>query len=288
MAPSIGQRSCNIDPPGRPVTSWVFWACPGSNAAGSRFPLVLLAPPSLRGTRFNRSRGMRDIGVLFSIDENTQAKGASGKSRLDREISRRTHPWPSLLRHDRVRIGGIQRCVLHTEPRPTRGVMDKKDRGEIGLEEFGQAVAPFMFNDLSDAIRICVFFENYMKAILMSERIIVHQFTSERLKPLGRRQNKQPIDNLYLVKCRIEPDEVSEQTIGMGLMLNSKYQDVIKLPDDIRDIVREINTSRNSLHFRPNMAGEYGRSTVADLRKLNGFADQWVQKAVEASKADRD
>ena len=127
-----------------------------------------------------------------------------------------------------------------------------------------------------------------MKAILMSERIIVHQFTSERLKPLGRRQNKQPIDNLYLVKCRIEPDEVSEQTIGMGLMLNSKYQDVIKLPDDIRDIVREINTSRNSLHFRPNMAGEYGRSTVADLRKLNGFADQWVQKAVEASKADRD
>lgn len=167
-------------------------------------------------------------------------------------------------------------------------LLDKKDRGEIGLEEFGQAVAPFMFNDLSDAIRICVFFENYMKAILMSERIIVHQFTSERLKPLGRRQNKQPIDNLYLVKCRIEPDEVSEQTIGMGLMLNSKYQDVIKLPDDIRDIVREINTSRNSLHFRPNMAGEYGRSTVADLRKLNGFADQWVQKAVEASKADRD
>lgn len=165
-------------------------------------------------------------------------------------------------------------------------LLDKKDRGEIGLEEFGQAVAPFMFNDLSDAIRICVFFENYMKAILMSERMIVHQFTSERLKPLGRRQNKQPIVNLYLVKCRIEPYEVSEQTIGMGTMLGNKYQEVIKLPDDIRDIVREINASRNRLHFRANIAGEYGRSTVADLRKLDGFADQWVRKAVEASKAN--
>ncbi|MDQ3100037.1 MAG: hypothetical protein M3R08_01510 [Bacteroidota bacterium] len=40
-------------------------------------------------------------------------------------------------------------------------LLDKKERGEISLEEFGPALAPFMFDDLSDAIRICVFFENY-------------------------------------------------------------------------------------------------------------------------------
>jgi len=167
-------------------------------------------------------------------------------------------------------------------------LLDKKGRGEIGLEEFGQALAPFMFNDLSDAIRICVFFENYMKAILMSERMIVHQFTSEPLKPLGKRQSKRPIVNSYFVKCQIKPREVSEQTIGMGTMLSSKYQEVVKLPEDILGIVREINSSRNELHFRPSIAGEYGRSTVADLRKLDGFADQWVQKAVQASMANRD
>jgi hypothetical protein len=164
-------------------------------------------------------------------------------------------------------------------------LLDMKDRGEIGLEEFGQALAPFMFEDLTDAIRICVFFENYMKAILMSERMIVHQFTSERLKPLGRRQSKRPIVNRYFIKCHIEPREVSEQTIGMGTMLNSKYQEVIKLPDDVLSIVREINSSRNELHFRPGIAGEYGRSTITDLRKLNEFADLWVKKAIEASKA---
>jgi len=164
-------------------------------------------------------------------------------------------------------------------------LLDRKDRGEIGLGEFGQALAPFMFDDLSDAIRICVFFENYMKAILMSERMIVHQFTVERLKPLGKRQSKRPIVNRYFVKCRIEPHEVSDQTIGMGTMLNKKYQEVIKLPEDIRSIVREINASRNELHFRPGITGEYGRSTIADLRKLNDFVDPWVQKAGDASKA---
>jgi len=166
-------------------------------------------------------------------------------------------------------------------------LLDKKDRGEIGLEEFGQALAPFMFDDLSDAIRICVFFENYMKAILMSERMIVHQFSSERLKPLGKRQSKRPIVNRYFVKCHIEPREMSEQTIGMGTMLNNKYQEVIKLPEDVLAIVREINSSRNELHFRPSIAGEYGRSTVADLRRLNEFVEPWLQKAVEASKASR-
>ena len=166
-------------------------------------------------------------------------------------------------------------------------LLDKKDRGEISLDEFGQALAPFMFDDLSDAIRICVFFENYMKAILMSERMIVHQFTTERLKPLGKRQNKRPIVNRYFVKCRIEPHEVSDQTIGMGTMLNNKYQEVIKLPEDVRAIVREINASRNELHFRPSIAGEYGRSTIADLRKLNEFVEPWLQKAVGASNARR-
>ena len=166
-------------------------------------------------------------------------------------------------------------------------LLDRKDRGEISLEDFGQALAPFMFENLSDAIRICVFFENYMKAILMSKSIIVHQFTTERLKPLGRKQSKRPIENRYFLECRIEPHEVSEQTVGMGSMLNNKYQEVIELPDDVRSIVREINACRNELHFRPNIAGEYGRSTIADLKKLNAFVDPWVQKAVEASNAAR-
>ncbi|HMU14709.1 MAG TPA: hypothetical protein PKE53_11975 [Flavobacteriales bacterium] len=163
-------------------------------------------------------------------------------------------------------------------------LLDKKDRGEISIEEFGQAMAPFMFYSLSDSIRICVFFENYMKAILMSERMIVHQFASERLKPLGKRQSKRPIVNRYFVKCHIEPREISEQTIGMGTMLNNKYQEIIKLPEDVLAIVREINSSRNELHFRPSIAGEYGRSTIADLRRLNEFAEPWVKKAVEASR----
>lgn len=166
-------------------------------------------------------------------------------------------------------------------------LLDKKDRGEIDIEEFGQAMAPFMFDDLSDAIRICVFFENYMKAILMSQRMIVHQFASERLKPLGKKQSKRPIVNRYFVKCNIEPREVSEQTIGMGTMLNSKYQEVIKLPEDVLSVVREINSSRNELHFRPSITGEYGRSTVADLRRLNEFVEPWVQRAIEASKEGR-
>ncbi|MDQ3100721.1 MAG: hypothetical protein M3R08_04995, partial [Bacteroidota bacterium] len=128
---------------------------------------------------------------------------------------------------------------------------------------------------------------DYMKAILMSDRIIVHQFTSERLKPLGRRQSKRPIMNRYIIKCRIELQEISEQTIGIGTMLNNKYQEVIKLPEDVRAIVQEINSSRNELHFRPSIIGEYSRSIVADLRMLNAFVDPWVQKAVEASKAGR-
>ena len=98
---------------------------------------------------------------------------------------------------------------------------------------------------------------------------------------------KRPIVNRYFVKCHIDPREVSEQTIGMGTMLNSKYQEVIKLPENILAIVREINSSRNELHFRPIISGEYGRSTVADLRRLNEFVEPWLQKAVEASKAGR-
>lgn len=166
-------------------------------------------------------------------------------------------------------------------------LLEKRERGEIAIEELARAIAPFMFNDLSDAIRICVFFENYMKAILLSERMIIHQFASDRLKSLGSRQRKRPIINRYFVKCRVEGREVSDLTIGMETMLRKSYQEVIKLPDDIQSIIREISATRNELHFRPNITGEYGRPTIVDLRKLNDFADQLAQRIVEAPQAVR-
>lgn len=152
---------------------------------------------------------------------------------------------------------------------------------------FKDAVAEFIFHDLSDSIRICTCFENIMKGILMVNGYMVHTLKTDRLAPLTKRQFKRPIPSAYIKKCGITKKELSYKTVTFSLLLSDAYQAVKPLPDDVRSILKEINRSRNQLHLRDEMGTAFGQDTVADLRALMNYLDPWVKLIQEASARGR-
>lgn len=144
---------------------------------------------------------------------------------------------------------------------------------------------PFIFENLIDAIKISVCFENYMKAKLMLNGFVVHRISQdEKYKSLKSEQPKRPIlldevknvcewkkitntDDYYL-------DALTTQTIHLNtLIAKPRYQKYIGLPSDINGIISEIVKKRNGLHFLTDESGNYGQSRIKELENLTEFMD---------------
>jgi len=151
--------------------------------------------------------------------------------------------------------------------------------GIIPLPTAGKAVAPFIWDWLIDEIRICLFFENFMKGELLFQGYVIHQFKDStndkscRIGQLIKRQQKQPIPTSALLDQKVQTGELHRKTINMELMLRPSYQELIRLPNDVLLIVRRINENRNKLHFSSEAAGELGEALIRDLKLLDAFVD---------------
>jgi len=143
--------------------------------------------------------------------------------------------------------------------------------GIITLQTAGEAVAPFMWDWLIDEIRICLFFENFMKGELLSRGYVIHQFKdcsnekNSRIGQLIKWQQKQPISSSELLAQEVQANELHRKTITMELMLRPSYQELIRIPSDVLVIVKRMNENRNKLHFASEAAGQLGEELIRDL-----------------------
>jgi len=152
-------------------------------------------------------------------------------------------------------------------------------------EFFIKKVQNFAFDNLLDAIKISICFENYMKAKLILNEYVIHTIKEgEEYKNLKKAQKNRPI-GLIEVKGigtweKIEGQEIyylpglTEKTIQFTTMLNNdKYQKVIGLSPKIKKIVSKLNDQRNTLHFLTGMSGNYGKNRVEELRQIIEFVE---------------
>ena len=133
---------------------------------------------------------------------------------------------------------------------------------------------PYIFDWVIDDIRICIFFENFLKAVLLHMGVIIHRF--DRNTPKGKQLDKAQWKSPLSVSCIPDNNittELRHTTLEMGLLLGDDYQKVIGLRKDVLEIVKVINTRRNKLHLMTEVAGELSTATINDLKLLDGFVD---------------
>lgn len=161
--------------------------------------------------------------------------------------------------------------------------------GIITLQTVAKTVTPFMWDWLIDEIRICLFFENFMKGELLYQGYVIHQFKdasndkSSRIGQLIKRQQKQPISTSELLAQEVQANELHRKTITMELMLRPSYQELIRLPSDVLIIVKRMNENRNKLHFATDASGELGEALIRDLKILDAFVDLHKTRLVHPS-----
>lgn len=161
--------------------------------------------------------------------------------------------------------------------------------GIISLQSAAKTFTPFMWDWLIDEIRICLFFENYMKGELLFQGYVIHQFkdssndTCSRIGQLIKKQQKQPIPTSELLTHEVRAGELNRKTITMELMLRPSYQKLIRLPSDVLLIVKRMNENRNKLHFASEASGELGEPLIRDLKLLDAFVDLHKTRLVHPS-----
>jgi hypothetical protein len=61
----------------------------------------------------------------------------------------------------------FKRALIIKNLLPLKDAVIKRDNNQISKSEFVKIAEPFFIENLIDAIRICIFFENYMKSTLI-------------------------------------------------------------------------------------------------------------------------
>jgi hypothetical protein len=150
----------------------------------------------------------------------------------------------------------------------------------------------FVLDTIPDWIRITICFENYMKAILLMNGFLIHKIDKNvtSLKTLANNQNKKPISlsrfqELRNFSMNIETRQwmlegLKPQTIDFSVLLWKKYQDEIKLPEKILELISEINTKRNNLHFYHEATNAYSQIFIEELKQLNKFVKEEMMNLV--------
>lgn len=163
-------------------------------------------------------------------------------------------------------------------------IKDRKD-GNVPDQVFHDYMGQFFFEKLTDAFKICLFFENYMKAVLLINGFLIHKLNKGKgYDLLANQQGKRPIkvNELHLLKAfdidqaagTIHHDGLSTQTLMMGTMLDKKnYSSVILLPESINNFLRKLVEKRNELHFITEWSFEMSEGYLNQLDAANNFVD---------------
>jgi hypothetical protein len=126
------------------------------------------------------------------------------------------------------------------------------------------------YEKMVDQIRICTAFENYCKAVLLSNDILVHAVNANSNKAFYKQQKAGlPILIDEFLKTNFFVQEAPHKewhlsgltpnfnTITFSQTLKPGYQEVIGLDSRFLGYLTNINVKRNRLHFYKNYAGAF-------------------------------
>lgn len=164
-------------------------------------------------------------------------------------------------------------------------LLNMKESGEMEGTAMKEEMLPFLLENLIDAVKICIFFENYMKAVLISKGFLVHEIVRDKVTPsLSEEQKKRPVSllefstienfNLSADQKTLTHPKLLDKTITITAMIyKEQYIKAIGLPADVLKTVIFINDQRNKLHFAPDWTLSLSRSFLKELKRLFDFAD---------------
>ena len=148
------------------------------------------------------------------------------------------------------------------------------------------------YEKLIDYVKISIAFENYNKAILLQNGILVHKIKRTKLyKKFNEIQSagKPVYVNDFINEFSILTNNENEiflngltdsfQTINYSDTLNENYQHIIKLDFDLNYRLKEINEKRNRLHFFTDFKGAFElRSHVSKWRFIKDKSIETIEK----------
>lgn len=158
--------------------------------------------------------------------------------------------------------------------------------------EFHDFMKDFFFEKITDAIKICMFFENYMKAVLLSHGYLFHSIAKGKgCDELERQQKKRPIktkefhdkENFKVNEqlLTVHHEALTSHTLNFStLLLKQQYQQAINLPLEIRDLLKVLMDQRNEHHFICGWTFELSEPYLEKLDLANHFVDELVARCI--------
>ena len=104
-------------------------------------------------------------------------------------------------------------------------------------------------------------------------------------KNLKKQQKARPIkieevftdESFKSLNTKTENDfDVTQQTINFSCLLKQEYQNIINLPADIVALLKDINDTRNRLHFISIDHYFIGHSTLLAISKIKDFVQNII------------
>ncbi len=162
-------------------------------------------------------------------------------------------------------------------------IVENGETTTVMNEEKIQLLKHFIFDGLVDAIRISICYENFTKALLLTNGCIVHSVKLQHSITIHNQQRKEPIflKNYLPDYPFYEGDDrehripgITNKTITLSTILNnSKYLDLLKIPSDIVNSVKALYSKRNEVHFYVEEHFKYGVDQIEELKKLKEYTN---------------
>lgn len=180
-----------------------------------------------------------------------------------------------------------------------RRLFEAADNRSMPLEHYVEGLKPFAMGQLLDDIRICIFFENLMKARLLFEGKVIHSFDDRSavdvekkkcLKKLNEQLRTGPLDANVIATYGLEESDFSHQTLPMSRMLTTSYNAIVDLPEYINEVVSGVNARRNRLHLSADVNFPVNKELILGYENLILYTDlwrKWHAEILERDKAQR-
>ena len=177
----------------------------------------------------------------------------------------------------------IQRLDLLKE------AFDTASPDEKGLLKKYAVISEIMRNPILDAIKIITCFENFFKAELLLKGYVIHRIVcNKRYAIFSKHQEKTPIrisdikraeGLLGKKKINYVFKSLNETTIIFSIFLNRRgYQSILKFPQRLYDILKDINEKRNTLHYLAGQSAAYNKKIIDDYIFLRDFVKKHLVK----------
>jgi len=169
-----------------------------------------------------------------------------------------------------------------------KSICDKISQDKEPLKE---ELIRFINNGLIDAIKISICFENYIKALLLCQGYLIHNIDKQTDEIYWKKQRNGPVEieefkPQYYECNKVVNPKLNKKIKGLKdttelyskILNKQKYKDIIKLDEEILEILNEFNFSRNSLHLQSSLSFKLNHNTCRQLELLKDFVLIKMQK----------